>query len=359
MDSLGLTSDQLATYFDTLRSSHDVSTVFRVLDANSKYLGTVEAAEAGQIDGDASADIPLTLSGVTLLDPDGYLDAPGMNRIIQVRYSVAVPDLGVTVDCPVFTGPVTRPPGRDHDEVTVEAQSMETVAARPTSPKTYPAANAVATIKQILSEKCGQSRFAFPSLKDKLEDRVQVGREDQLLPLVQCQEIARSLDRQLFCDGGGVWQLRDYPERPVLDLDGLVVRRQPAEPPSTIVNQWRVVGKRPKTMTVVVALPDANPFSPDSLAIGGVRSTGVFEQSEQNNRLNTPAKVRQRANRLRSRGAAALVERTNLDIVPVPNLHLYDPLSDGSDVHTLRTFTLPLGASGEMTVGYSTVVGRR
>lgn len=360
MDNMGLSSRELDAYFDTLRSSHDVRVEFRVLDSDSKYLGTVDAIEPGQITGDASDDIPLSLTGVTLLDVDGYLDGPGMDRIIQVRYSVEVPALDRWVPCSVFTGPVIRPPGRGlDDKVSVECQSMEAIAARPTSPKTYPASNAVGTIQQILSEKCGQTRFAFPNLRDRLEDRVSVGRDDNLRPLTQCRAIARSLDRHLFCDGGGVWRLREYPSHPVADLTGIVIAREPADPPSEIVNQWRVIGRRPKDHTVVIALPKSHPFSPESLEIGGVRSTGVFEQAETNSKLNTKAKVVRRANRLYRQGTAALVERTNYDVVPVPNLQLHDPLRFSPDTHTLTRFSLPLGSSGQMTVGYDMPLGRR
>lgn len=357
---MGLSSSELDAYFDTLRASHDVRVEFRVLDSDSKYLGTVDAIEPGQITGDASADVPLSLTGVTLLDVDGYLDGPGMDRIIQVRYSVEVPALDRWVSCSVFTGPVIRPPGRGpDDEVSIECQSMEAVAARATSPKTYPPGNAVKTIQQILSEKCGQIRFAFPNLRDKLEDRVQVGRDENLRPLVQCRAIARSLDRHLFCDGGGVWRLRDYPSHPVADLSDLVVSREPSDPPSQIVNQWRVIGKRPKDQTVVIALPKSHPFSPESLQIGGVRNTGVFEQAETNSKLNTKTKVIRRANRLYNQGVAALVERTNYDIVPVPNLQLHDPVRFDPDMHTLTHFSLPLGSTGQMAVGYDRRYGRK
>lgn len=356
---MGLSSAELDVYFATLGGSHDIGVQFRVLDLDGNYLGTVDAAEPGQVNGDTHSDVPLSLTGVTLLDFDGLLDGAGMNRMIQVVYSVDVPALGRTVDCAVFTGPVTQPPGRNGDEVTIEAQSMESVAARPTSAKTYPAGNAVGTIQQILSEKCGQSRFAFPNLSDKLSDRVQVGAADQLRPLVQCRAIARSLDRHLFCDGGGVWRLREYPTHPVADLTGMVTAREPADPPTAIVNQWRVVGKTPKTMTVVIALPVSHPFSPESLAVGGVRSTGVFEQAETNSKLNTRARVTQRANRLYNQGTAALVERTVYDIVPVPNLQLHDPIRFSPDVHTLTRFSLPLGSSGQMTVGYDKPLGTR
>lgn len=357
---MGLSSADLGTYLTTLAGSHDVAVRFRVLDLSGTYLGTVDAAEPGQVNGDATADVPLSLTGVTLLDFDGLLDGAGMDRMIQVVYSVNVPGLGRTVDCEVFTGPVIRPPGRGPaDEVSVECQSMEAVAARATTAKTYPAGNAVGTIQQILSEKCGQTRFAFPSLRDKLEDRVQVGAADQLRPLVQCRAIARSLDRHLFCDGAGVWRLREYPAAPVADLTGMVTAREPSDPPSEIVNQWRVVGKTPKTMTVVIALPVSHPFSPESLAVGGVRSTGVFEQAETNSKLNTRAKVISRANRLYNQGTAALVERTIYDIVPVPNLQLHDPVRFAPDIHTLTRFSLPLGSSGQMTVGYDKPLASR
>lgn len=359
MDSLGLSGD-LGAYFDALRGPHEPLVEFRVLDLAGNYLGTVDhnKDEAGQVNGDASSDIPLSLTGATVLDVDGFFDGPGMNRQVQVRYTVPVPALGRSVACDVFTGPVIRPPGRDGELVSLECQSGEAIAARATSPKTYPAANAVATLQKILTEKCGQTRFAFPSLPDRLDDPVDVGREDELRPLVQCRAIARSLDLHLFRDGGGVWRLRTYPTAPVLDLAGLVVSRQPAEPLSEIVNQWRVVGKVPKDHTVVVSLPVSHDYSPESLAVNGVRDVGVFEVVEENTKLSTRAKARARANRLRTQGIAQLVERTILNIVPVPNLHLHDPLRDGNDVHTLRTFSLPLGPSGEMTVGYDAPLGR-
>lgn len=362
MDRMGLSEADFQLAVAGMRLAHDVDVEVRALDMDGGILGALAFAADAQVEGDADAVSNHSLSA-TLYDPSRLISAIGMDCQVEVVYRFEVAALGRWVERVVFSGPVTRPPNRDDALVSVECQDRSAIATRGVPPKTYPAGRAVATIRQIMSEKCGQTRFRGfnEGNTERLEDPVTVGWEEEIAPWVQCQEIARSLDKQLLFDGQVCW-LRDYPElaAPAMDLTDYVTGRQPYEATGDLYNRFKVVGKRPKDHTEILTLPRSHQASPQSLAVGGVPQ--FFTIEETNSKLNTLAKVRTRARRLRDRYDDALREQWGYDVVPVPHLHPLDVLQVGPDVFRLRRWSLPLPittSAGDMSIGYNKPLGGR
>lgn len=359
MDRLGLNGADFAAYQATLLRPHDFSSTAEVLDMNGGLIRPMRLLD-GQVNMDAAGDAILSLSA-TLLDDDGVLGGLALNRQVRITYSVTVPTLGRAVPYQMFVGPIVTPPSRSGDEVSVECQDRGAIAMRGVPPKTYPPGRVIDTIAQILREKCGQQTFDFPTsgvkFNERHDDPVTVGWEDEIRPLVQCRELAQTIDMQLLFPGNGRAWLRDYPEDSVMDLTPFFVRRQPDEAPGEIVNRWKVIGKTPKTMTAVVTLPPEHEASPESLAVGGVPQY-LNPAEETNAKLNTKAKATARADRLRDAYMDSLVVGRNIDISPVPHLHPLDVVTMSPDRRRLRKWSFPLKASGEMAIGYTTPFGR-
>lgn len=352
MHRMGLNGAGFRAYLQTLRSPHDVRVDVDVYNLNSRrLLGQVELLGDAQVNMDADADAMFSFAPI-LLDRDRLIGRVGMDRQIQVTYRVRVPSLQTWASRVVFAGPAVLPPSRDGDEVTVSCQDRAAIALRGVRPQTYPRGDAISTIRRILSEKCGETRFSFasPKRRPRLEDPVTVGWREELSPWRQCQKIAHAIDMQLYYDGP-VCTLRAHPAGVVDDLTGLVVRRVPSGPPDEIINRVKVVGKRPKDHTVVRDLPPRHDFSPQSLKVGG--EPQFFTWTEENDKISTREAAAQRANRLLNRYESALAETRGFDIVPSAHYDPLDVVRTDNDRFRVRRWSLPVTASGEMTLGYN------
>lgn len=358
-DNFGLSESELPAYRAALKRPHDIRTEYRIMDLNSgAYLGSLSAAPgSGELNVDADGDSTHSMN-VTLVDRDGLLDGPGMNRKVQVRYLVRVAELGRYVVGSVFTGPVIKPPTRFRSEVTLDCADPSAIGLRGVPADTITVGNAVEAIKTILRDKCGFTEFRFPASSVRLDEPVNVGRDDELLPWIQCQSIARAaLDKQLLIDGDGTPVLRDFPvdPDPGMTLDGLIISEGTREPPQEFFNEFRVIGKNPRDQ-VVLALPETHEFSRESLAVNGVPQRFTYEETD--SKLNTKAKVARRAERVRAQRTAALAERRTYEVSPVPNFWPLDVVPAGNERVTLRRWTMPLGSGGSMSIGFDQPVGR-
>lgn len=382
-----LTDAEITAYYRALRRPHDAEVVVQVMTVDFGFLGEVKAV-GGQVDGTAEESV-VRKCGLTVLDPEGYFDGPSMDLMVQVIYRVQVPDLrtqtvvgpgggedilpvtipftlgpdpgavstvGVSVpaEVPVFTGPIVRPPTRNGDEVTLECQDRAAIAMRGRSPKQWSGRPKVTDVIQNILKECGETRFAgFEGINAKIEDPVNIGWDEKILPWTQAQKLANSIDRHLFYTAAGVCKLRTFPETttPLRNLTKHVTSQGQPEPLSEIINRVHVKGKRPNAGQVAVeTLPPSNPLSPESLKVHGQKQFFTFEES--GDKLNTKAKVNARAKRLIKQYENKQIETATYNIVPVPTLDPYDTLTIDKDVLTVLTWSFPLVTGSDMTLGY-------
>lgn len=373
----------LSLLMATIAGSHETSTVGRILTVDRQLLGEVEILD-GQVDlleRDAKTDLYRS-TRATVRDPEGLLDDPALDLMLQVGYRVAVPGLHPMAAPPAliprsipftisdivyipqwietlaFTGPFARPQNRNADgTVALECEDRSHIAMRPGPKKEYKkGANTVATIKKMLQDR-GETEFDFPEgNKDKLDDKVVCDDSDEKRTWVQAQKLADGLDMQLIYTTDGVCTLRKYPDANghAADLTGMFVEGDP-EAPSDITNRWVVKGKKPKgkhkkPFTAVADLPNSNPFSPHAMAVNGVNQW-ENPQTEDNNKLKNQAAVNARAKRLIKKAADDLVEKRTWQGIPVPGLDAMDVVLIGADTHTVRRFSIPL-RGGAMSLGY-------
>ena len=330
----------------------------------------------GQVDVDADADVTRSLT-MTLLDPTHSLqldsDSPDdgalyADRLIQVVYSVLVPSLADRVDVEVFTGPIVAFQ-RAGDEVTLEAQGKESLAMgwiwRPLHIKK--GARKVDAIRTILSERGGERRFDLPDLATRLPKPIGLGRAAAAWP--RARAVARSMNRQLYYDGRGTCRLRIRPRRPVFTFRADDVGRLNITGPVTVTHDFTEVrnavwikGGRPKgekkAVEAFAVAPKGHPLSP--IRLGRTNADGdvvprYLVEERSNDHIRSKAEAQRRAEALLD---DVLLETLGVSFTALPVPHL-DPLDvvrvvtgDFTANVRIRQFSLPLAASGQMTVGY-------
>lgn len=356
-----------AAYYDALTRPHDASVVARVYELNTtgtpptnKFRGELKVLD-GQVDGNGENDIERS-SNATLLDDLSIFDGPSMNLYVQILYRVYVPALGMEAETPAGTFLVSRPPSHtDQDSVTLELQDMWAITMRGRPAKQYAAKKkTVDTMKAILQD-CGFTKFAgfVDSRNRTTDDAVNISdNDDTLLPGVQVRDLADSIDKHVYAALDGTATLRDYPgDDSALDITDLVTAQGQVDPPQTVINRVKVVGKhgkhhkKPFSHTAVVTLPASHPLSPESLKVNGVNQ--YFTQTEENDKFDTDAKAQARADRLLKKAKRDLEQTAVYNCVPFPNLDINDVVQIGADTHTVRSYTFPLTTSGDMTLGYA------
>lgn len=359
---VGFSAAETDAFYAALLRPHDPRVVATVETVNRAFVGECKVL-AGQVDGRSEDNQPERVAALTLYDPDGIFDGPSMNLQVRLDYEVPVSSLGKVASVPLYTGVVVRPPTRNGAEVALETQDRSTLLMRGRPKKSYPADQLTAlTIRYILTD-CGETRFdRLPSattITDRNEDPVNIGEEDDLRPLVQINALAASLDRHFYYDAEGYPRLEQFPDGAGLDLSDFVTSQGDVEPPGELVNRVKVIGKRPADHTVVRTLDDVqrgHPLGPSALAVNGVAQN--FTVEETNSKLDTKGKVTARADRLIRQYANQLRESHTFNLVPVPTLDLFDVVDLGTASHVVRSFSFPLTAAGDMTLGYRTPLGR-
>lgn len=380
MIPLGLTAAELATFHRTLAGPHSFTVSCALLTLSGDHVATIGTRLlSGQVDVDVSQDVTRSCTA-TFLDPshslqldsdspdDGALDAA---RMLRIRYSVRVPDLGRRVSVPVFTGPIVDVE-RDGDTVTVQALGKEDLALntvwRPITLKK--GLQTDDAIKTLLSTRCGESDFDFPAATTKrLAKSVSLGR--LALPWAYARRFASSINRQVYYDGHGTCRLRRLPGTPVFTfLSGRPTGSNITSPVKVhhdftqLENAVWVRGGKPKgkkvPVSVFVTAPAGHVRSPARLGRNGVPRYIVREVQNDHVRSRTAATTlaRQTLDDL-------LVEDADVTFTSYPIPHL-DPMDlvrvttdDFSSNVRLRRFSLPLTADGQMTVGYLQRVPRK
>lgn len=369
MLKMGMTPDELRQYEARLAAPHGVTVELLVLDTDGKLKASIRpTANTAQVDLDISREVTRSAT-LTFNDPNRSLqfdsDSPNdsalyFDRMIQIRHVVDVPAMGRSLSCPVFTGPLVKF-DRTGDEVSIEAQGKESLARRGGPALTIKRGhNAVEAIRTIMTDRVGETRFGFPSMRNRLPADVHVTWEEVKWPWPVCKRIARSLNLHLYYDGAGVCRLRELPQAPAFTFksgDGGTVTSQVqvSHDLSTVRNRVHVVGSKPAHQDDAV-LDVSNPLSPYRLRINGVQRYFTEEVSAPNIRSKAAAAAR----------AKVLLQHyermqfgTTFNAVPIPHLDERDLIRIDTDEHRgvdrLQQFSLAL-TGGDMTVGFNDMV---
>lgn len=376
MQRLGLNADEFRAYVQTLSRTHERRVTIVVTDLDGKRPRTLEPMILdGQVTVDARAQAPqpTRILTLTFLDPSRSLDfepeadadAPiHRSRMVQVTYSVKVPELDRWVDCEVFTGPI-----HDFDRtgavvsLVAHGKEVQAMGARWEQRGWPPKTRKTRIIRQLL-EDTGETVLRVPDLPATTPAKVTVMRLD--MPWTVAKRLGRSMNRQLYYNGAGAAILRPVPQRPVFTFgpEWLLSDVSVDRDPEGMHNVFRVVGAVPKGSKKRVAstlfLNPGHPNSSQSLARNGKPLRLVNE--ERNDQFKTRADCRRRATQLRDDAMRAAVD-VSVDVLPVPFLDERDlvRVTDGSGSHVLRLdrWVLPLGVEGApaMTLGAITKAG--
>ncbi|MGI8682078.1 MAG: hypothetical protein ACR2JO_08105 [Mycobacteriales bacterium] len=373
MIPLGLTAAELPLFHAALTRSHTFTLDVDVLDMEQKPVSSLSPVVTdGQVNLSDDGEVTRSLS-MTFLDPTRSLqldsDSPSdgalyADRMISVRHSIRVPELGRSVSVPVFCGPLVKF-DRTGSEVSVEAQGKESLAKDDVPTLVCRAGMlTVDAIRTILSERCGETFFAFPAnVRARLGKDVTVGEADELRPWVVCLALAKSLGMQLFYDGAGTCRLRKIPVSPVFELladaDGANITAPVAISHDFTEIRNRVLVTGAPGITAVATAPASHPLSPTRLGRNGVprRKTLFYEDDK----LTSRAAAQAVANRELGHYLAETIG-VSCSIVPAMHLDVLDlgriTTRDFAAEFRLRSASMPLGTGGDMTIGWQTRVSR-
>lgn len=381
---LGLRAAEQRAFHRALCDHHWVMDTVQLMSLKRKRLRDVSLRV---IEGEVSVNQEQGISRVCSLnlhDPNGHLSlsstdpADGaifLNNAIRVIKSYWSPEFPAGlgwVDVPVFDGPVVAAP-RDGNTIAVSAVGWEKYAREGTGEtKTIGAGTYVVDAIRQLMRMADEHRFDIPQPNDLprvLTKSISVTRTQG--PWGPAQDLADSVDRQLFYDGRGRLRLRRLPKKPVWVFsdgdDGNMTAELQINPDlEGLKNAAIVEGHKPKGGDRVtsgpnpVTLPPANPLSPRALARtedGRHLLLSVIRKGH----LKTRAECYNHAvEYVNSHAEQAL--GLNFDALTVPHLEPMDMV--GADTHSmqdqfpLRGFTIPLGRGGTMPVGYTREIVR-
>lgn len=363
----------------------------------------------GQVDMAVDGEFSRTAS-VVFEDPRNRIQF-GFDDMIRVWYGVRCDDLDDWVDVPVFTGPV-RKLDWSESAATVEAHGKEVFHTEQAfQPFTLrKGMKKTAAIRELL-ERGGETHFDIPDRSARLPKSVSVaGSEDdkgygkrlrrarqrardkrtvggQDTRWDKAQQIADSMNMQLFYDGRGVATLRARPDNTVYtfrDGTGGVVMSAPQVSRSIdrVRNCVRVKGGFPKALVQQVnaansddvdkndmklkesdrvrysiIAPRSHPLSPWSLGLD--EEPLYLPDFVDNEHIRSKGEAHALARHRLDEGLRAEADVT-FDCLPVPHLEEADLVRVSTaavtEVFRLRSFSLPLTHAGVMSVGYRKLV---
>lgn len=359
-----------ADYLDRLFSSHDFDIQVEILDLNEKPVGTA-ILDDGQINLQAADKGVRRTASLTLSDPAGALEfgtntawsgtSLWANRLVRVSHVLVVDD--TEVHCTCFVGVPTRM-SRDGAEVDVELSDKAALANRGSEPYTVKKGrNAVAAIKEILTNCTGEFRFRFPTSTRRLSKDYSVGWDDSASPWMIAARIAhRELGWQLLYAADGAALLRPKPTKPSLRVpsvtssavgdvvfDSMNNRVQGTGKTSTVKHGKQTLKTTPQA---IVEVPARDIDSPTSLSRRGVKRYLPLVFTDDS--LTTVAQVKAAATeRLQASDSPAVTRQVTC--IPFFHADADDLVSlgiPGADA-TMRLIeaSIPLGVAGDMSIG--------
>jgi len=368
MDRLHLSHAELLAYHRAIRWTHERRITISVLDLEHKLISTLTPRFiSGELTVDTTRDVSrivtmsfLDPSRSIRFEPDGPSGLPvNRKRMLQVTYSVRVPELERWVDCVVFTGPVWDFE-RAGAQVNLTAHGKERLMLDQAGKhRVFPRKVAKTHILRQLFADAGETHLSIPDLPVTTPERVTVGRMDSRW--LKGQPIAGSMSRDLFYNGAGTAVLRRRSERPVFTFDARTMMSDVTigrDDPENLRNTWEVTGADPKgpkpKIRVVLDLPDKHPMSSKSLGRNGERSYLI--DTYENTHFKHKAEAHKRAAKMRDDGQRLLTHYT-FDSLPIAHLEENDLVRVVSDEGTylvrMSQWTLPFDLDGSpaMTVG--------
>lgn len=255
MDKLGLTPADFAVYRRTMHEPHARRIDLDILSlADGRHLRSLTPKFLdGQVTYDVSGDVKRML-GLTFVDekqgvgfePDDPSAAPiHRSRVIKVHDSRFIPDLGDWISCGVFTGPIWDF-SRTGPEVTITAHGMERQAlGNLGQAHTFPAKSKVTDAIAWLLAAVGDVHANVPDLPKTLPHAVTVHPMSVAWPHIV--HLAASLDRYVFYDGYGRFQIRPHHQRATYRFHKTLMDRVTVgRTTDGIINKVIIVGHKPK-----------------------------------------------------------------------------------------------------------------
>lgn len=377
MITVGATNAEYLAYCQALAATHRMraQVALQTLDGTEVADLSLRLLD-GQVDLDATADCTRAAS-ITLDDPDHSLhldsDAPSdgalyVDRMVAISYGVYVDSLAKWIDVPVFTGPIATM-NRDGATVALTCLGKEHLArgAAWQTMNLRRGTNVVTAIRRVLKERGGERRFDFPDDHKGRLPRPGVTVSRLMQPWAVAQDLARSIDRQLYYDGGGTCRLRAEPKGNAWTFstgNGGTVLTQPQlrYDMGSVINAVVFTGGKPegqKRPVKATAVAGRNhPLSPWRLGrkvdgsdnVPRYLPVAISNDKVRSEREATATAKAELDRVLRSGG----VEVT-FDALPVPHLDVGDKCRVVTDdltfSFTLTKASIPLVHSGVMSVG--------
>lgn len=383
MKNLGLTTAQNTAYLDRLFTSHDYRVSVELLTLNETPAGSLVLLD-GQINLQNGEQVRRTAS-ITVSDPAGMLDTTGVttlenssigpNRLIRLTHTLHVPTTRVgnttvpafTVAVPCFIGPPSTM-SRNGAEVSIELQEKTALALRGVSAYTVAkGTNARTAIRDILAKKTGEFRFNLGTGTRRLSKPYSVGLADEASPWLVASKIASAeLGMQLIYSCDGYATMRTKPSVSQLTLPFLTEEANSSTDFTAVNNFVQVTGKKTTTTSKTAAgstittttQPQAvaqitnGILTPASLARKGIGR--LLPKVITDDAYTTVAQVQAKAN-LELAGSDQLQGSPTFSSVPIFHLDADDIVTvlgeEGSMAVRLEQASIPLGTSGDMSIG--------
>lgn len=379
MQLLGLTAAGRDAYLRHVLGSHVFRITAEVLTIAGRPIQTHPTLLDGQVNIQRQGPVRRT-SSLTFYDPDRRLgldpDSPFgetlfLDRMIRIRHSVFVPNVGTVVATP-FIGPVIAL-SRDGDTIAVECHDKAALAARGRPPLTVrKGTNAVAAIRRIMAA-TGETAFRLPQSSRRLSKSYTVGWSDSAAPIVVASRIARDqLRMELIYSADGYCTVRPMPllASVRLDEEHLTSHLQVTYDATANYNVVRVEGTlkpssgrgprttratetRPEKVAVTAALRPSQALSPERLGRNGApRYLPLLVQGSEYKRESDAARV---ANDLLRNAADLTTAGLTTTTIPLMHLDVDDVVGISTDTTTVRVRfsegSIPLGVAGDMSIG--------
>lgn len=357
MIELGLTAEQRAEYFATLRRPHRMRVLVSLMDPSEAYLRSLSGRiMAGQVVGDSSQSIPMSAQLSMHLE---RLDrVPRRGDIIRIRRQVKT-SFG-WFGPPLFNGPV--------DKVTLEDRILNLDLLDKSKLLREPVRSThvyrkgltrVGVIRDIAYDR-GERRFDLPEWIDsKLAAPLQIRPGKQRWSYMALQ--AKAMRTQLFYNGAGALRLRQHPTGTSLwftESNGTVMSvPKTVESDQDVINSVKVIGKPPAgkkwRIEAKAYIPAWHHLSPEKLGRNGSKDSRW--ETIEDETIRTVKDAQAVADR-RVKELLAATGGVSFTAAPHPGIELGDVQhvnAGGISVpYRLSQFSIPLTGDEPMTIGY-------
>jgi hypothetical protein len=374
-----LTKDQYTVYHNFIQRDHDFLVWVEVLTLMEKQVGIVEFMD-GQVNFNSGEEGPDRTASLIVSDPEGALnynvayaeDDQGVlwvNRLLRAKHAVTVPELGyMTVVSTPFIG-VPTSIGNKGGELAFECGDKSLLADHGVRPRTYKKGqNVRSVLVSILRDLTGEFKFRIPTTNKRLSRTYVVGMgDDKITPWNMFKHIAgREMGWRSYysCDGFATCEPTST-VKPIVQINSLLTLPQSTTPLTDFSNYAKTTSSRkPKntkkggqkssitsiTYESVATLTPGHRLSEQSLERDKVPRTMPIVISDDD--LKTMKDVSKRSQQ-ELKTQSTLGSEQAFEIVPFHHLDTADrfglPLGIGNV--TFENCSIPLGASGNMTLG--------